>query len=152
MIGGQECRIYHLERDKEWDELLIDTAHEFWQRVENEEPPSIDYQHASAKELLQKLYAKTDGTVVTFPDELWHWHQVWQDAAKTKLQMEKVIEACRARFLDLMRDSSVGLLPDGTGYVRSLVKVKAHAVEANEYMAMKYSKKPPTAKLESIPK
>ncbi len=49
-----------------------------------------------------------------------------------------------------MRDSSVGLLRDGTGYVRKNVKVKAHTVEANEYMSMKHSKKPPTAKLETI--
>ncbi|MEE9383172.1 MAG: YqaJ viral recombinase family protein [Nannocystaceae bacterium] len=150
MIGGQECRIYHLQRDKEWDDLLIETAHEFWQRVENDDPPAIDYQHATAKELLQKLYANTDGTVITLPDELWHWHQVWQDAAARRLSMEKVIDACRARFLEALGEASAGLLRDGTGYIRKGVKVKEYTVEASGYVSLKHSKKPPTPKLETI--
>ncbi|MEE9383372.1 MAG: YqaJ viral recombinase family protein [Nannocystaceae bacterium] len=150
VIGGQELRIYHLNRDPEWDELIIDSAHEFWARVENEDPPPIDYQHASAVDLLKKLYAKTDGTVVTLPDDLWHWHQVWIDAGKRRLEMEKVIEACKARFLEAIGDASAGLLRDGTGYVRKAVKVKAYSVEPSEYVSIKHSKKPPTPKLETV--
>jgi putative phage-type endonuclease len=39
LIGGSDFRVYTVEADRELHEMLIEGEHEFWQRVQREEPP-----------------------------------------------------------------------------------------------------------------
>lgn len=39
LIGGSDYRVYTIEVDPEMVEMIIDAAHEFWQRVLNDDPP-----------------------------------------------------------------------------------------------------------------
>jgi putative phage-type endonuclease len=40
LIGGNDFRIYTVEADRELHEMLIEGEHEFWQRVQREDPPA----------------------------------------------------------------------------------------------------------------
>lgn len=69
LIGGNDFRIYFIERNNAVINLLINLEKRFWDCVENNTPPSLDGSNAS-KELLSRLYptGKTKD-VITLPSE-----------------------------------------------------------------------------------
>lgn len=50
LIGGNDFRVYTVEADRELHEMLIEGEHEFWQRVQREDPPAAQsYQDVKMK-------------------------------------------------------------------------------------------------------
>ncbi|MFP4895778.1 YqaJ viral recombinase family protein [Paraburkholderia sp. EG304] len=138
-VGGNSLKIYRIERDEEMIDILEQSEAEFWERVRNEDPPPLDYRHKSAIPLLKKLYPGTSGETVNLPAEAEALHYCRLDFEEQAELMEQGAKAAKARILHLMGEASVGLLPNGGGYTRKLVKRDGYTVEPTSYVDFRFS-------------
>ena len=140
-FGGADLRIYPLDRDREWDELIIEESHDFWHNhVLKEIPPEIDYNHPSTESALKRLYPGTNGQTIQLPEELEYWNTVRQEAAEKAKYYEGVVNGCKNHFLEAMGDNALGELPSGATITRSLIKKKEYTVPASQYMTSRFKK------------
>lgn len=140
-FGGQDLRIYTLERDREWDEIIIETTHTFWyDHVMKGVPPELDYSHAHALDAIQRIFPGTNGETIQLPDEIQHWHEVMQQAKAEVKRYETVVDGAKAHILHALGDNAVGLLPGGGEYTRKKVKRNGFTVEPTEYMDFRFKK------------
>lgn len=68
LIGGQELRIFRIERDEALIARLIEMEQAFWQLVASQTPPSGDGSD-SAEKALRCLYPHSDADVVDMSDD-----------------------------------------------------------------------------------
>jgi len=70
LIGGQEYRVYRLERDMELEEMLYDAAHDFWNNhVLKEVPPQLTG-HEKDDKAIRKIFARSIGDIrLATPEE-----------------------------------------------------------------------------------
>jgi putative phage-type endonuclease len=140
-IGGNRLAIYRIERDEEMIEMVESGEADFWKHVQQDDPPPLDYTHASAVPMLRKLYPDTDGTTIHLPSEAEALHYARLDFTEQAALMEKGAEAAKARLLHMMAGASVALLPNGGGYTRKLVERKGYEVETTKYIDFRFSAK-----------
>jgi putative phage-type endonuclease len=138
-VGGNRLEVYHIVRDPELEEMLVDGEHEFWQHVIKGEPPELDYRHATAIPFLKRLYSGTSGETIYLPAEAEAMHYCRMDFDEQEKLMKAGSDAARARLLQMMGVASVGLLPNGGGYTRKIVERKAYEVEAAKYVDFRFS-------------
>jgi putative phage-type endonuclease len=140
-VGGNRLEVYHIVRDRELEEMLIDGEQAFWQRVITGEPPELDYNHATAIGFMKRLYSGTSGETIYLPAEAEAMHYAKLDFDEQEKLMKAGSDAARARLLQMMGTASVGLLPNGGGYTRKIVERKAYEVEAAKYVDFRFSAK-----------
>lgn len=68
LIGGQELRIFRIERDEALIARLIEMEHAFWSMVESQTPPAGDGSD-SAEKALRCLYLNSSGEEVDMSDD-----------------------------------------------------------------------------------
>lgn len=68
LVGGQELRIFRMERDEALIARLIEMEHSFWQMVESKTPPAGDGSD-SAEKALRSLYPNSTGDEVDMSDD-----------------------------------------------------------------------------------
>lgn len=68
LIGGQEFRIYRIERDESRIATLIDLENRFWQYVTDDQTPPVDGSESSNK-ALARLYPKESAPLVDYSDQ-----------------------------------------------------------------------------------
>ena len=140
LIGGNEYRQYTLHQDQELSEMMIEKAAKFWEHVQQGIPPEFDFAHSGALDLLKKMHPGTDGSTITLPEDIAHWHKVKQDAEKEVKQYQGVVDTCKARILAAMGDAAVGIVPGCSyQYKRSQVKANEYTVHRDAYMQMRGS-------------
>ncbi|HSD38704.1 MAG TPA: YqaJ viral recombinase family protein [Rhodocyclaceae bacterium] len=67
LIGGQDFRIYRIERDEERIFALVDLETEFWQCVQDDVPPEVDGSESSAR-ALNWMYPQDSGETIDCQD------------------------------------------------------------------------------------
>lgn len=141
LIGGNDFRTYPIERDVELSEMIVQACKQFWKRVEDREPPDLDFYHRSTKEFLAKLYPGTNGETIMLPENLVHWQKVREDAEARKKEDEAVIAAVKNRISAAMGEAAVGIIP-GTNvkYTRRKVTKKPYTVTPDPYIDMRAGK------------
>lgn len=140
LIGGNQYRQYYIEQDRELSEMIIQHCVEFWDRVENGNPPDIDYDHRTTGDMLKKLHSGTNGEVIHLPDQIQPWVDVLFQAKAAVKENEAVVDACKNRIAEAMGDASIGITPDGDKqFKRSLTKRKESIQAATEFMVMRDS-------------
>jgi putative phage-type endonuclease len=140
-IGGNRLAVYHIERDAEMIELIEEGEATFWQHIERNEAPPLDYQHPTAIPMLKKLYPNTNGQTIKLPAEASALHYTKLDFDEQEKLMHAGSEAARARLLHMMGDASIGLLPNGGSYRRKVIERKAYEVASVTYTDFRYSSK-----------
>jgi len=142
-FGGGDFRLYEVERSSNFDEIIIDKTHDFWyDHVLKDIAPDIDYGAKSTGKVLSELYPGTDGTTTDLDQKLIHWHNIRQDALSKAREYESAAQCAKNHILDAMGDSSIGVMPDGTGYTRKFVTRKAFEVKESKYIDFRFSKQP----------
>ena len=140
-FGGPDLRIYTVERDPEWDEIILDLTNDFWHRhVGQDIPCGTDVERPDALRVLKRIYPGTNGTVLTVPNgaSIISWHDVYRQSSELRAQYEKSADLAKAHMLRHMKEASVLELPDGGRYVRKLIERKGYSVEATSYIDMRY--------------
>jgi putative phage-type endonuclease len=140
LIGGNDFRIYTIQRDEDLIQAMIQLETEFWKNVVEGNPPAIDFDAKNALETVKLLYPGTDGSTVELAG-LEHWAQVEREAAGKVSDYQAVRDGAMAHILDYMKEAAIGKLPDGSGYTRKLQKRKGYTVEASESMVTRFNKK-----------
>ncbi|MEX3690643.1 YqaJ viral recombinase family protein [Paraburkholderia sp. BR14263] len=138
-VGGNQMKVFHIERDPEMIDMIVDGEAAFWKFVERHEAPPLDYQHPTAIGLLKKIYPGTNGETVRLPPEAETMHYAKLQFDEEAALNEAGSKAAKARILHLMGEASVGLLPNGGGYTRKIVERKAYEVEASKYLDFRFS-------------
>ncbi|ADG20360.1 phage-type endonuclease [Paraburkholderia atlantica] len=139
-VGGNSLRTYIIERDAETEEMLIEQEHAFWQHVERDEAPSLDYEHATAEAMLKRMHPETDGDEIALPPSIAWWHAVKLDADEHIKRYEAISDGAKNHILEALGNAAAGTLPDGGKYTRKLVKKKEFTVEASSYIKLGYTK------------
>jgi putative phage-type endonuclease len=140
-VGGNQLKVYHIERDPEMIDMIVDGEAEFWKFVERCEAPPLDYQHPTAIGLLKKIFPGTDGSTIHLPAEAEAMHYAKLDFDEQEKLMKAGSDAARARLLHMIGTASVGLLPNGGGYTRKIIERKAYEVDAMKYVDFRFSAK-----------
>ena len=141
LIGGQELRIYTFERDREFDQIIINAGTQFWkEHVEPKVPPDADWNAPNSKSILKNLYGKSDGEEIDLGDELVKWRDVWLEAKEILKKYHQVSDGAQSHILASMRNSTLGKFSDGSSFVRKVVKVKEYTVAASEYINFSFKK------------
>lgn len=144
LIGGRDFRIYVIPRDQGLIDSLFSLEAAFWDRVKSANEPDFDFNHATTKELILKLYPGTNGEVFTLPEDAQQWHEVLVSAKASVKNYTGVIDGAKAHLLSLMGNAAVGLMPDmnGAGFTRKVIKKKGFSVDPTEYIDFRFSKSP----------
>jgi putative phage-type endonuclease len=140
-VGGNRLVVYHLVRDLELEEMLVEGEHRFWQHVEKREPPELDFNHATAIGFMKRLFSGTNGETIRLPAEAEAMHYAKLDFDEQEKLMKAGSDAARARLLQMVGEASVGLLPNGGGYTRKVIDRKAYEVAAMRYIDFRFSAK-----------
>jgi len=139
-FGRNDWRRYELRRHAAMDELILDRCRTFWtDYVETDTAPPVDVAHPRAEAVLRELYPGTNGQRIVLPEEAVHYHAVLRDLSKRRADIEASEREMRARLLEMVGENAVGLLPNGGGYARKLVKRDGYTVEPTEYMQFRFS-------------
>lgn len=142
LIGGAtDFRIYHLQRDQEWDDIILDGSRDFWlNHVEKGIPPAIDLEHGKAAETLRKAYSLVNDESITLPDDAVHWHRVMEDAKAQAKQYEAVAEGAKNHLLALAGNAAKIYMPGVKGaYLREKRHRDEYTVAASDYVQFRYS-------------
>lgn len=136
-----EFKIYAVKEDKELIAMLMDLEKGFIERVIANSPPEPNYEHKTTNALLRKLYAGTNGQRLILPEEVEHWHKVYQESGKLASEYSRMKDMAENHIRSIMKDCAIGVLYDGSGYERKVVKRKGYVVEDVEYIDFRYKKK-----------
>lgn len=130
-FGGADLRLYEIERDPEWDEIIVEETRIFWyEHVLKGEPPAFEIgtpdnpgrdaprAHAIAK----RLYKGTNGQTVIANADDEHWRYVIERAREQRLRYEKIEQLLNAHFLDRVGDGALLEFADGTKLARTFRK------------------------------
>ena len=140
LIGGNRLERFVIERDLEFEEMLIEGERAFWRHVELREPPPLDYAHPSALGLVKRLHPGSDGRIVTLPDEANALHYQVIEGRELEKHGKALQDEAKARLLDLMSGASIGRLAAGGEYRSKEVTRSAYHVEATTYRDFRYCK------------
>lgn len=140
LLGGNDLKMYTIERDKEMDELIIEHSRRFWEvNVKQDKPCAVDWSTPGAEALLAKLYPGTDGTFKRFDME--HPANAWRDQLQTINEqiglLEKEKDRLDRQMLNAIGNSSGGVFADGSGYERKKIWRKAFKVDATSYYVLR---------------
>jgi len=79
LIGGNEFRIYTIERDQELIDMVYDQEAEFWRMVQDGGPPDVDGSAATSA-LLKRLYPSSTGARIDLPGDGGAWVEKLREA------------------------------------------------------------------------
>lgn len=142
-FGGADLRLYEIQRDPEWDAMIVEATHAFWyDHVLRGVPPEIDLTAPRALEIVKRIYPGTDGTVVDVQpgSDLEHWRFVCQQASAKIAQYKEVEEGARAHLLAAMGEAAILTFVDGVQLRRKLQKRKGYVVQDTTFMEAKFHK------------
>ncbi|EHJ49561.1 phage-type endonuclease [Solidesulfovibrio carbinoliphilus subsp. oakridgensis] len=115
---GRWPDIYRVERHESLIAGLMRKEAAFWDRVERNQEPPMDWEHPQATAEIQAAYPGTDGTTVDLPAEAARWHETVAEANAEIAAAEAVKARFLAKIRKTMGNAAVGMLPDGTAYTR----------------------------------
>ncbi len=138
-FGGDDLRIYPMERDREMDELIIQEAHDFWHKnVLAGVPPEPEFDHPATLPMFKRLYPGTNGATVEADEMLLHWAKVAEEAAKKASEYATVAETAKNHLLAFMGDAAVLKLEGNRVFRRKLIQKKPYTVEASSYIDARF--------------
>ena len=142
-FGGDDLRVYPMERDPEMDELIIDAAHDFWHNhVLAGVPPEPDFDHKSTLPMLRRMYPGTNGETVIaseLDETLLYWAKVAEDAAAKASQYEMVAEQAKNHLLAAMGEAAILKLDGQRAMVRKVISKKPYEVAASSYVDARFT-------------
>lgn len=140
LIGGQDFRVYRVERDQELIDVLTEAERVFVEHVRSGRPPELeDPVHPDTLATLKKLHPKDSGETVLLPHESEAWHAALVALKQSKKTLDDQIKAYETRFRNAMEDATFGIVP-GTKITYSLKTTEraAYKVDATSYRTLRF--------------
>lgn len=141
-FGGPDLRVYEIERDDEFEQLIVESTHDFWHtNVLQDVPITIEHDHKTALKAVRRIYPGTNGETLQSVLALHeHYRAVLFHAQEQEKRYKAIAEGAKAFFLTEMGEAAILQFPDGAKFTRKVVKRKPYTVEASEYLDFRYTK------------
>lgn len=141
LIGDDDFRILHCDRNQSVIDHLIEIEREFMDAVERREPPLPDFKHATISDLLAQLEPEV-GSIVDLDDDAAKLAIAYDVIGKQIREAEKLRDKVKARLLFAVGDAETAYLPRGLGKItRKIVDECQYAVTRKSYVRMGVSLK-----------
>jgi putative phage-type endonuclease len=114
LLGGQEFRIYRINRDEDMIQNLIQLEQEFWHLVQTDTQPKADGSESSAR-ALALLYPHDNGTTLDYADDT-AMNSLFTNLVEvrtTRQQAEAQEEAIRQQLQEKLGEATVAVFADG---------------------------------------
>src|SRR6185312_3838280 len=120
LIGGQDFRIYTIERDDAIASRLVEIESEFWSRVERADPPPATA--VADARLYACLYPEPEGEIVL--TSAGHIQALnYEHLGEEIKTLTEARERAKLELLAMLGPAQCGLLPDGRRVKRSVIPV-----------------------------
>ena len=136
LIGGQDFRIYTVQRDAGIDELIVPRLAEFWRHVEDREAPEPGAADADLIARIAPAYPDSIELEEAVADLATRYAELGDEIRETEQRRKEV----RAAIIRAMNDCQHGVFPDGRRVSRSVVERKEYTVKATTYVDFRISK------------
>ena len=140
LLGGNEPRIYTLNRDDELIASIIEAEAAFWEHVVTRTPVQPDFAHPSTEKVIKALYPGVEDRVVELPDSLLVAAREFEAQKAIKKNAEEEAAAYKTRILFALGTAGAGVFADGTGYKRSFVKGSTFTVTRDPSYQLRFQK------------
>ncbi|WP_270828769.1 YqaJ viral recombinase family nuclease [Aeromonas sp. QDB20] len=114
LIGGQDFRIYRIERDEEKIQDLTEREAQFWQMVQQDQQPEPDGSRDAAN-ALSWLFPRDDGQTLDLSDSP-EFNQLFGELLRLRQQKEAVEQQesqLKQRLQATLGEATAGLFADG---------------------------------------
>lgn len=139
MIGGDDFRIYTVQRHHALADAMRVKAEVFWGMVLSGEQPDPSWGHSSTPDLIDALYRPCGETVHLGDEHLVHLAS-YQRACDEAKAAGEAKDLAKARIIEAMQTAEIGLFSDGSKVSRKLVQRRAYEVKASEYFSFRVAK------------
>lgn len=131
LIGGQEMRWFDMERNGPFIDAMVEKESEFWERVEQRNPPPIDGTPGCAK-ALAKLHPEDSGEAVLLPEVAAEWDRRLTGIKESIKLLKERQTAFENQLKAAIGDNTYGILPNGGRYSWRTQIRKAHEVKESK--------------------
>jgi putative phage-type endonuclease len=106
LIGGNDFRIYHIDPDKELQDMMLEAAIEFWRRIQTGEyPDPINEADANKK------WSRDDGSVIYATEEVLAWERDLKASIVQEKELKNKIDDLKLEIKSFMGEHSILLDP-----------------------------------------
>lgn len=134
VLIGRRFQVYEVPRDREMSEMLIAVEGDFMRRVAEGNPPRLDYDHPTARDVVKKLYPGTNGARLVASETAIAWRAQLEAAQLAEKTAKANIESLKSRLLEEMGEAALLAYPDGKAHRRQKLDRAAYSVDATSYI------------------
>jgi putative phage-type endonuclease len=130
-FGGDDVRTYTIERDSEWDTLILSATRDF---MDHHVIPRVPPPASGERDLmtLRRIYPGTNGQTIAATTDIDAWLRVLDDANKLANRYASVVAEAKAHVLEFMGEAAVLQSSAGT-FTRKVVKRSGYVVDPTSY-------------------
>ena len=136
VLMGFRLKLYVVERNQDIIEALLLAEKEIIERVENNDPPEINWEHPKTLELVTSLYDVTNETLMLSEENCERWLEV-EKIKEQRRGLDERERSLKALIQGEMENCGVGRMMDGREIVRSKQKRGAYEVAACEFVTLR---------------
>lgn len=122
-LVGHSLFIYTVNRRPEMFELFEKATREFWDYVDNDTTPPLDFQHSRIDETLNNLYPGYNGELIQLDEKAQAYTDTLETLAADRLALEKSEAFYKRQIRALLGENSYGLLPNGKIWKRQATEI-----------------------------
>ncbi|MCF7945938.1 MAG: YqaJ viral recombinase family protein [Spirochaetia bacterium] len=138
LIGGNDFRIYHIDPDRELQDMILRAEIEFWNTIKRGDLPQPVNQDDT-----KRLWPRDNGNVIFANDQVIQWHEQLKETKKAQEDLKKRLDELKTNIQKYMKDYTILRDPQGnvlhswkeqalSGFKENLLK-EAHPDIFNEY-------------------
>jgi len=139
VLFGFPFKLYVVERNEDIIAALVDAEKELIERVANEDPPEINWEHPRTPELVKRMYEVTEA-VIELSDEMCERWLEMEGLRDQRGKLDKQIELIKAEATHEMGAAGIARMRDGRELVRKKQRREAYSVEARDVTSLRCRK------------
>lgn len=142
LIGGQDFRVYTVNRSEELIDRVREITEDFWRRVKRREPPPPDWTHPATLPLVRSLHGIDGAVKVRLGDDAARLADQYERLKAKESEAGLARREAMGRLVWMMGEAGEGLLPDGRRVIRRMVRRKGYRVQPSQYVACRVAPAP----------
>lgn len=136
LVGGSSFFWADIARNNAFIEVLVARCKEFWQRIQDGNPPEPDYTE-STKQLLKQLYPKDTGEIVALPKE---YCDIDETLVRIKAEQKKLQEqrdTLEAKLKLAIGSATAATLDNGAVYTLKTTDRREFVTKASSFRTLR---------------
>lgn len=142
-LVGHSLSIYKIERNPSWFELFERKIPEFWEYVDADEMPPVDYMHRNAKDTIETMYPGINEQVLHWDGHMEAKTELYDIAKKDRLDADKRVKSIQNEFRDAMGEAAFAIMPSGRTWRRQMQSRDERVQRAYDFIDLRCLKRAP---------